>query len=132
MRRAFVFSILVLTSCGSSGADEPTSVADTGVPATDSASADTVALADTDAEADTTLVADATDAMVDAELYGPYPGGPYGNKVGEVLPNLSWRGFVNGASDAISSTKPFVETTLDTLRRTARKPYALIHVSEYF
>lgn len=131
MRRAFCIPVLVLCSCGGSADERGSDLVDTGSAASDGALADSVATPDV--ESDTLLVADAADAIADADLYGPYPAGPYGKNVGDVVPNLRLRGYVNATSDAISTTKPFVaSTTLDTLRRTARKPYALLHASEFF
>jgi hypothetical protein len=121
--------MLLAVGCGSSGGDADTS-ADA---AEDIGAFDTATAGDTTLPSDSTsedVFADASDVL-DAEVYGPYPPGPYGNKVGDVLPNLEWQGYVNATSDAVSNTKPFVSTSLDTLRRTARKPYALIHVSDF-
>ena len=61
---------------------------------------------------------------------GPYPAGPYGNNVGEVLANLGLQGYVNPTCESISNTLPFVDYSLDELRRTSAR-YALVHVSEF-
>lgn len=63
---------------------------------------------------------------------GPYPGEPYGNAVGDTLTNLQLQGYLNEAADAISNTKPFVDSySLEDVRATGAK-YALVHVSEFF
>ena len=63
---------------------------------------------------------------------GPYPDGPYGNAVGDVLGDLKLQGYLNEAADAISNTKPFVDAySLEDVRATGAK-YALVHVSEFF
>lgn len=137
MRRIIVAFALLGTSCGTSTEGSPQAVDDavatdtaTTAPDTTATTEDTTVLPDEGSPSDA-LLADASDVM-GPPVYGPYPAGPYGNKVGDVLPDLKWQGFVNATSDAQSDTKPFVSTSLDALRRTARKPYALIHVSEYF
>jgi len=126
MRQLFLVGLAFTASCGSDAGDaqsadaiaeQPDVASDSGGFA-EASSSDVLAYADA--------------VLADAAMYGPYPGGPYGNKVGDVLPNLRLRGYVNATSDALSTTKPFVGTSLDTLRRTARKPYALLHASEFF
>jgi hypothetical protein len=64
--------------------------------------------------------------------FGPYPAGPYGNKVGDVVANLAFEGYVNDLADALSSTKPYGATSMDALRKKAPKGYGLVHVSEFF
>lgn len=133
MRRSIAIYALVGASCGS-GEDASTQggAQDSATSITDTAMAtDDTATSSPDEGTKSDVLADASDVMGPVE-YGPYPAGPYGNKVGDVLPDLKWQGYVNAMSDALSDTKPFVTTSLDALRRTARKPYALIHVSEYY
>jgi len=67
---------------------------------------------------------------VDLSGAGAYPAGPYGNKVGDVIPPLVWEGYENDTADAISTTKPFAPYSMDALRRLGR-PYAMVHVSEF-
>lgn len=126
-----LFVTMFVLGCGSSSDDVPST--------TDASStSDTTAVVDTDTPADdssppvdTGTVADATDTGVDP--FGAYPAGPYGNKVGDVMANLAWEGYVNTLADAISNTKPYVaSTSMDKLRRDAKKGYALVHVSEFY
>jgi hypothetical protein len=138
MRRFMIVLPVLALSCGTStdeaasgdAAEDNGVVADTSGTATDSSMATDTAAGPDEGTPGDTLVSDAGDTM-GLPTYGPYPPGPYGNKVGDVLPNLKWRGFVNSDPDAISTTKPIVDTSLDALRRTARKPYALLHASEF-
>jgi hypothetical protein len=61
-----------------------------------------------------------------------YPPGPYGREVGEVIANYEFEGYVNYTADALSTTKPFVASwTMDDLRKSG-KPYAFLHVSQFF
>lgn len=129
--------IFLLTSCGGSESDPATTPAtDSAVVVEDTASDDTSTPPD-----DTATPADTNVAMTDSTAadtpametgFGPYPAGPYGNKVGDVVANLTWEGYVNLTADAISTTKPYVTADLDKLRRDAKKGYALVHVSEFF
>jgi hypothetical protein len=63
---------------------------------------------------------------------GPYPGGPYGNKVGDVLTNLKLQGYLNESGAGLASDQPWLDSyTMEDLRATGAK-YALVHVSEFF
>jgi len=60
-----------------------------------------------------------------------YPSGPYGNAAGDTFPLLAWEGYVDDHADAIATSKPYGPYGSDALRRSGR-PYALIHVSEFY
>jgi len=72
---------------------------------------------------------DALDAPVDVAA-SPYPDGPYGNRMGSVLANLTWEGYVNPTGEVISNTLPYTTTSLQALRG-SRRGYAMVHVSEF-
>jgi hypothetical protein len=130
-RAAALFALLAL-SCSSADATSPTNPSDTAVVVADSS--DTTPSDDTNPSDDTTAsdTSVTTDAPpADADPFGPYPSGPYGNSEGSVLANLSWEGYVNLKADALSTTKPYAPTSLDALRRTPSKGYGLIHISEF-
>jgi hypothetical protein len=76
---------------------------------------------------DASVMTDASESEV-----GPYPTGPYGNAVGDVLENLAWEGYVSDDAVGLADTKPYVTTSLDQLRRKPNKGYAMVHVSEFF
>lgn len=137
MRRIAI--ALLFVGCGSTDAPSTTSPEDVAV--TDSATTiNDTAVAMTDSTTpldDTTTASDTattTDAPSDTAItFGPFPAGPYGNKVGDTMQNLAWEGYVNVLADAISNTKPYVASVdMDKLRRDAKKGYALVHVSEFF
>lgn len=69
------------------------------------------------------------DAPVDVAA-SPYPDGPYGNRMGSVLANLTWEGYVNPTGEVISNTLPYTTTSLQALRGN-RRGYAMVHVSEF-
>jgi hypothetical protein len=128
------FIIALLVGCGGSTDAPPASATDSEVVVTDS-----LTVEDTG-----TVVADSAEPPMDSGtvvmdapvtetgiVFGPYPAGPYGNKLGDVLSNFAWEGFVNPTADGVANTKPYVTTDLDKLRRDAKKGYALIHVSEF-
>jgi hypothetical protein len=88
---------------------------------------------DVPAAIDAPLALDTPDApaAIDAPAGAPpYPGAPYGNRVGTVLANLTWEGYVNPTGEAISNTLPYSTTSLQALRGNARG-YAMVHVSEF-
>lgn len=72
---------------------------------------------------------DVFDAPVDVAA-SPYPDGPYGNRMGSVLANLTWEGYVNPTGEVISNTLPYTTTSLQALRGN-RRGYAMVHVSEF-
>ncbi len=94
-------------------------------PAADAALADLVTPVD---------VAESPDAVAPADTgptVGPYPAGPYGNRAGNVLANLSWEGYTNLEGAAVSTTLPYGPTSMQAVRETGRA-FALVHVSEFF
>jgi hypothetical protein len=74
----------------------------------------------------------AADSPSDVAMLPPFPAGPYGNTVGSVMANLAWEGHVTDLAETIATTKPYVTTSMDALRRKAPKGYAMVHVSEFF
>ena len=72
----------------------------------------------------------ATTTDTGTDPFGAYPAGPYGNKVGDVVANLTWEGYVNPTGEAISNTLPYTTTSLQALRGN-RRGYAMVHVSEF-
>lgn len=72
---------------------------------------------------------DVLDAPVDVAA-SPYPDGPYGNRMGSVLANLTWEGYVNPTGEVISNTLPYTTTSLQALRGN-RRGYAMVHVIEF-
>lgn len=134
MRRFAIVALVV--GCSSSDAP-PATTADDGVVADSSTTIEETAIGMDGETVDTTVTATDTstpsDTPVDGAIaFGPYPAGPYGNKLGDTMQNLVWEGYVNVLADAISNTKPYVASVdMDKLRRDAKKGYALVHVSEF-
>jgi hypothetical protein len=62
---------------------------------------------------------------------GAYPAEPYGHDIGQVMPNLQWEGYVNETADGVATAQPFVAYSMDDVRRSG-KPYAFVHVSEFY
>lgn len=114
------------TSLGDAAADGPSDTGSTG----DSSATDTGLAADTGATDTATDTGSPGDGAPDADPWGVgYPAGPYGINAGQVLANLDWEGYVNDKADAVSTTKPFVPTSLDKERRKGR--YGVLHVAEF-
>ncbi len=66
-----------------------------------------------------------------AGMMGGYPAGPYGNTVGQIIPPLVWEGYVDPAADVIATTEPYGNYSMDDLRQSG-KPYAIVHVSDFY
>ena len=62
---------------------------------------------------------------------GAYPEGTYGHDVGQIIPNLQWQGYVNETAEGVATAQPFVAYSMDDVRRSG-KPYAFVHVSEFY
>jgi hypothetical protein len=130
----------VILGCGSSESSSPTTDVDSAIATDTATTVDDTGTVTTDTttppdDTATTTTDVATDTPVDmgGVMFGPYPAGPYGNKVGDTFQNLTWEGYVNVLADAISNTKPYVASVdFDKLRKDAVKGYALVHVSEFF
>ena len=61
----------------------------------------------------------------------PYPAGPYGINVGDVLQNLSWDGYINTTGAVVSTSLPYGPTSLQDLRGNGHG-YALVHLSDFY
>jgi hypothetical protein len=71
-------------------------------------------------------------AMMDSPVGPPpYPAGPYGINVGDVLQNLSWDGYVNTTGAVVSTSLPYGPTSLQDLRGNGHG-YALVHLSDFY
>jgi hypothetical protein len=82
-----------------------------------------------DAATDRTAVTDAAPDML--AMVGPYPAGPYGRAMGNVLANLEWEGYVNLDGAVVSSMLTYGPTSMQAIRETGRR-YGLVHLSEFF
>lgn len=60
-----------------------------------------------------------------------YPEGPYGADVGEVMPNLAWRGYVDDDGLGLATDGDYVDVELDTVRRGGAR-WALVHFGTVF
>jgi len=79
---------------------------------------------------DAAVAQDVTDVASASDVVTPYPAGPYGNSVGQVLANLNWEGYVNTDGAMVSTALPYGPTSLETLRQGHH--YGLVHISEFF
>ncbi len=133
--------VMAVAACGTSSTAEPVTTTDSAAQA-DTAVSDDAGDEDTSApQEDVATTNDSTssgtdtpiaDAPADAATLPPFPAGPYGNTVGSVMANLAWEGHVTDLAETIATTKPYVTTSMDALRRKAPKGYAMVHVSEFF
>lgn len=60
-----------------------------------------------------------------------YPAGPYGADVGEIMPNLAWKGFVDDDGVGLATGNDYAELDLDTVRRGGAR-WALVHFGTVF
>jgi len=60
-----------------------------------------------------------------------YPAGPYGADVGEVMPNLAWKGYVDDDGLGLATDGDYVDVELDTVRRGGAR-WALVHFGTVF
>jgi hypothetical protein len=117
MRGIWLLGLMASVACSSGGTTPTDGGAD------DSASS-----------SDTSLSQDApTDSSSDAttDAASGYPTGPYGTKVGSVIANMTWIGYVDDAADALATTKPYVTYSLDDARKSG-KHYAMLNLAETF
>ena len=59
----------------------------------------------------------------------PYPSGPYGVAVGDVIQNMQWIGYEDDQANAIATTEPYAAYSLDDARKSG-KHYAMINLAE--
>ncbi|MEZ4408582.1 MAG: hypothetical protein R3A52_19215 [Polyangiales bacterium] len=123
---------MLLLGCGGEGST-PT-VTDAGSTVTDAPAVDVATVDAPAVDVPTKDVAEdvAADVMVvaDASGVGPYPEGPYGNAVGNVLQGLEWEGFDNPTGEGVSNTRPYGPLSMQDVRARGRR-YAIVHVSEF-
>jgi hypothetical protein len=74
-----------------------------------------------------------TDAVTGSGTTAPdgYPEGPYGADVGEIAPNLEWRGYARLDGAGPANEVPYAPFSLDDARRSG-KPWALLHTGAVF
>jgi hypothetical protein len=60
---------------------------------------------------------------------GPYPSGPYGVQVGDVIQDFTWSGYRDDAADAVATSKTYGTYTLDDARKSGKR-YAMINLAE--
>jgi hypothetical protein len=65
------------------------------------------------------------------DIASAYPPSPYGHSVGDTIWPLVWEGYADPLADAIASSKTYGPYSMDDLRRSGR-PYAAVHVAEFF
>lgn len=60
-----------------------------------------------------------------------YPAGPYGNQLGDVLPNIELEGYLSTETTGLAYQAPFQSLTFADVRQNTDKTHALIHVSGF-
>lgn len=60
-----------------------------------------------------------------------YPAGPYGADVGEVMPNLAWKGYLDDDGLGLATDGDYVDVDLDGVRRGGAR-WALVHFGTVF
>lgn len=98
--------------------------------------ADTGATADGDngGGADTAAPGDDTGALADAAPTSRdvYPPGPYGIKVGAILPDFAAQGYLHLGSTGVATDADYVALRLSDVRAKAPQRWAMIHEVGFF
>jgi hypothetical protein len=73
----------------------------------------------------------ASDAAADSGI-AAYPAGPYGNQVGEVIPNFTFQGFFSPSrTTGLASAETWGAVSMDQFRRTGAK-YLVIELGAFW
>lgn len=130
MRVLIILGALALGTmvAGCSSSDSTSTIVDDAGSGNDASNTSDSASPSDGSVTDTSTPGDSSTA--DAAL-GPYPSGPYGTKVGSVIANMTWIGYVDDPADAVATTKPYVMYSLDDARKSG-KHYAMINLAETF
>ena len=62
----------------------------------------------------------------------PYPDGPYGTKVGDVLADVQLVGYDHSDSSSLANTVDYAPASLSQLRKDATVPYGVLHILEFW
>ncbi|MEZ4225564.1 MAG: hypothetical protein R3B13_31720 [Polyangiaceae bacterium] len=60
-----------------------------------------------------------------------YPPGPYGNQVGDVLPNIALLGYLRQETTGLASAATLQDADLAAVRAASNKQFAMIHISGF-
>ncbi len=113
------FACVMLAACSSSDAPAPVTANDAGASSGDAAKPIPQAGGDSGAGA----------GSDDAATADPYPKGPYGIAVGDVIADRTWVGYQNPTADAVSTTKPYGAYSLGDAHASGKR-YALVNLAE--
>lgn len=130
---AWAGCLLAVAGCGTSSTTD--AARDDVAVSTDSTAGQDAGFVDAVSDAvadvfDAAVAQDVTDVASASDVVTPYPAGPYGNNVGQVLANLNWEGYVNNDGAMVSTALPYGPTSLEALRQGHH--YGLVHISEFF
>ena len=62
----------------------------------------------------------------------PYPDGPYGTKVGDVLADVQLVGYEHSDPTSLANTVDYAPGSLSQLRKDATVPYGMLHILEFW
>jgi hypothetical protein len=105
----------VACSSGSSGAPGDNGGGDTGSTDETAIGGDDTGTADDTAEAD-----------------NPYPDGPYGTKVGNVLADVQLVGYEHSDPSTLANTVDYLPSSLSQIRKDVTVPYGVLHILEFW
>jgi hypothetical protein len=62
----------------------------------------------------------------------PYPDGPYGTKVGDILADVQLVGYEHFDSSSLANTVDYLPSSLSQVRKDATVPYGMLHILEFW
>jgi hypothetical protein len=88
----------------------------------------------TDGGDETILGGDDTGSTDDvaAEADNPYPDGPYGTKVGDILADVQLVGFEHFDPSTLANTSDYLPSSLSQIRKDVTVPYGVLHILEFW
>jgi hypothetical protein len=62
----------------------------------------------------------------------PYPDGPYGTKVGDILGDVQLVGYEHSDPTTLATTVDYLPNSLSQIRKDVTVPYGLLHILEFW
>jgi hypothetical protein len=73
----------------------------------------------------------ATDDTAEVDT-NPYPDGPYGTKVGDILGDVQLVGYEHSDPTTLATTVDYLPNSLSQIRKDVTVPYGVLHILEFW